>query len=205
MKTFLTKTAILIEAAFIASAPLASAATVLSYTNAGDVFAYNTTNMAQQFTLGSTAYNLSTVSLSLVNVSDPFPSFTAGVYTDISGAPGTLVSSLTYLSTGPQENAMNVYNFNTVTFTGTGLLQANTAYWVGVSQPSNNIGLIVWYRPTTLGTAQYGAFKSLGTTRAPNNPAGLTITGTAVPEPSTYALFGLGALGLVIAYRRRAA
>jgi hypothetical protein len=27
----------------------------------------------------------------------------------------------------------------------------------------------------------------------------------AVPEPSTYALFGLGALGLVIAYRRRAA
>jgi hypothetical protein len=26
-----------------------------------------------------------------------------------------------------------------------------------------------------------------------------------VPEPSTYALFGLGALGLVIAYRRRAA
>ena len=28
---------------------------------------------------------------------------------------------------------------------------------------------------------------------------------TAIPEPSTYALFGLGALALVIAYRRKVA
>ena len=34
-----------------------------------------------------------------------------------------------------------------------------------------------------------------------------TFDGTAqvVPEPSTYALFGLGALALVIAYRRKVA
>jgi hypothetical protein len=30
-------------------------------------------------------------------------------------------------------------------------------------------------------------------------------TTAAVPEPSTYALFGLGALALIVAYRRKAA
>jgi hypothetical protein len=33
----------------------------------------------------------------------------------------------------------------------------------------------------------------------------MSVTGTTVPEPSTYALMGLGALALVIAVRRRTA
>jgi hypothetical protein len=41
---------------------------------------------------------------------------------------------------------------------------------------------------------------------AKNTSGGLTFTRTdAVPEPSTYALFGLGALALVVAYRRKVA
>ena len=48
------------------------------------------------------------------------------------------------------------------------------------------------YQPTS----NYNVYAGNGATAA---------TVTSVPEPSTYALFGLGALALVVAYRRKVA
>ena len=45
----------------------------------------------------------------------------------------------------------------------------------------------------------YGTFGLVST----NNNSELVLAYTAVPEPSNYALFGLGVMALVTAYRRR--
>ena len=57
------------------------------------------------------------------------------------------------------------------------------------------------YTESTTGSAQYTVVQT--PYQITVNDAG-TLSITAVPEPSTYALFGLGALALVIAYRRKA-
>jgi hypothetical protein len=179
--------------------------TVLAYDNPPDIDVYANDTLAQQFTMGPISYNLSTISLDLVDVNQQTASLlTLAVYTDASGSPGALFSSLNYVSIGAQQSALG-QNFNNVTFSGSGVLMANTSYWVQLDN-GNNIGWVAWLSPSVVGDASYGELRLDQQSAPVNRKASLIVTGTAVvPEPSTYALFGLGALGLVIACRRRVA
>jgi hypothetical protein len=85
------------------------------------------------------------------------------------------------------------------TFTSPDLTSSN---YLGFTTSAGNYG---WLNTTW--TASTSQFQILG--GAYQSVAGVDITagntGLAVPEPSTYALFGLGALALVVAYRRKVA
>jgi hypothetical protein len=212
MKTFLTTSAIVLVVALMASYAKADTVLTIDPSTYWDYATFTDTEMAQQFLMGSNSYNLTSISLDLQNATNGFSNLSVGLYSDASGSPGTLLSSLTYSSTGPDSSLFGMA-YNSVTFTGSGLLQAGNSYWVGVSNPDGNYAdptaghpWMIWYGNPVIGEASLGTFQ-YGTSQMTNwsGQPGMTITGTAVPEPSTYAFFGLGALSLLIAYRRRAA
>lgn len=67
-----------------------------------------------------------------------------------------------------------------------------------------NDGTSLWSADFGGGVAQYNTSGTLLSSFSLHNPAGIAFT--AIPEPSTYALLGLGLLGVAIArYRRRRA
>ncbi|NBZ96919.1 MAG: PEP-CTERM sorting domain-containing protein [Proteobacteria bacterium] len=73
-------------------------------------------------------------------------------------------------------------------------------------QSSNGTGFVSFFAsssPQVSITGGQGGFDMSGVTA--NTVLRLDYSYIAVPEPSTYALFGLGALALVVAYRRKVA
>ena len=102
-----------------------------------------------------------------------------------------------------------ITSYNNGYFIGAGLRENTTAFEIlGSVTPTGEIlinytGTNGSYLGSLWGNID-GTTMNLVTYDSSGNP---TIDGTAqlVPEPSTYALFGLGALALVIAYRRKVA
>jgi hypothetical protein len=134
------------------------------------------------------------------NLSAPNARFAQGNYLQPLGVGGANVGTLGYdrlysfqttanggYISSADVNSWTVQNPNVSTGPGFGFTQ------YAVESPVGSIAYLD--RTTTSGTgAQVGSF---------NLTAGGTLSFAAVPEPSTYALMGLSALVLVIAYRRK--
>jgi len=161
---------------------------------------------SQGFTVGSTAYALSRIDLGLGSTGIPSP--VVSIYSDSASNPGTSLATFTTTST---VDSKQVYSF-----TGSFTLSANTSYWIVLSQTNSasTQESYEWYSNdafTNPSASNGSGFTYLGTSEK-NNVGGswsatlgslsINVAGTAVPEPSTYAL-GLIATGVLAAMARR--
>lgn len=155
---------------------------------------------AQGFTAASPNLTVQSVGLWLFG-SGTVPA-SVGIYSNSSGAPGTLL----YTSSTVNISAKSLYQFS---FSGANLSNG-TSYWI-VPQTSTEIS---WYLASAAPTQQNGSgYTFLGASQdigsgwtsvdATNT---FSVTVSAVPEPSTYALAGIGlaAAGLMRWRRRNA-
>jgi hypothetical protein len=125
------------------------------------------------------------------------------------------VSALNFLGNATLANSATNYGEQFVTFNTNISVTPNTEYYI-FANPNKNAGDAWWnavfhnltpseYGTTGQKTYMYNATGQLFNTTNIDEFQ-LQVNGTtSVPEPSTYALFGLGALALVIAYRRKTA
>ncbi len=168
----------------------------------------------QSFLVGSSDATIQAFWIEFGRV-DPGPGIDSGrvllsLLSDNASAPG---SSLANFSYGGSPFALSN---DTVPFNGNFNVMANTRYWIKLTaagwffdsevrttSDSSETGFAGW----SIGDSSYSFYAS----EVPESAwevrpsIKMEIYGTAVPEPSTYALFGLGALALVVAYRRKVA
>lgn len=193
--------------------------------NAGQQFggtALQFRQMAQGFTMGTTAYDLSGVRIGLNFNSTPPTSaqINVSLYNDSgSNTPGTVIGTFNTGSPTPAfvPSTSGVYDF---TYTGTTTLASNTRYWIVVERvPPSPV--FDWYFATGGGTPNPAAQNSSGVTylgtlgtvgNAPTSwgtnldsiaSSNLRFNVVVVPEPSTYALGLVGTLVMGAAARRR--
>jgi PEP-CTERM motif len=130
---------------------------------------------------------------------------TIRLWTDSSGIPGSLLSSFTETVTAIDTVGATAGNSRKhVDFTNPITLTAGTPYWIGMSGTSPSL------TQHTLITAPAGGNNAMamfsGTTFSSNVGIGdmaFRLDGEAVPEPSTFALFGLGLIGSALVMKRR--
>jgi len=171
--------------------------------------------MGQQFTTDSNSYSNLTFTLGLANYrATSQGSLTVGLYRgDDGNVPGTRIAFLgisnpSFFSSGNSKSLadLNPSDFQSVSFTNNALsLAANTTYWIEVGNDgAQNFTWDSFNPATRVGPGTYGlAYVNSTGSVNPNVVFDLKITGTAVPEPSTYALFGLGVIGLLMVMRRK--
>jgi len=182
--------------------------TIVGFSSFNDDNTQNASAMAQSFTTDASAWTLTGVVLNLANPSATSQgAFTVGLYADNAGAVGSLIGSLTTAQTSFFTNPFGgQYSFQNILFTNNAItLAASSTYWVGVSNSNNDIYWEGLFGINQTGVGTYGTTLLDDAPATSYTPLNVTVNGTAVPEPSTYALMGLGALALVIAARRRTA
>lgn len=168
-------------------------------TDLGDGVSGNTQWLAQGFATGSaTLLDLQSVTVGLFGTSVGTVPITVSIYGDVSGNPG---ASPLFTSAVTQVGTTDKYSFS---FTGA-TLQANTTYWVVPNDGS-------WYVNNGLpagpighnssGYSYVGGRESLSAT--PQNASWdvggsnrYSVSLSAVPEPSTFALAGIGLATIV--------
>ena len=157
---------------------------------------------ASPFTVSGDNYFLETIVLPTFDNGGSVNDFDVTLYSSVSGSPGVSLETITgvpFPSTDPWTSSVH-----TVTFAGTTLLLNTTEYWVGIAAGDEDAGLAWNHEPTVgLRAIKYptGTWESNGPYG--DNSGAFQVTGSAVPEPSTYAaLASLGFVGLAV-YRRR--
>jgi hypothetical protein len=115
-------------------------------------------------------------------------------------------SFLANFSYGGSPYALSI---ETPNFNGNFNVTANTRYWIEIATTGWGSGAQVLTTSDSSETGFAGWSIDDSSQFWYGDPSGpsikMEIYGTAVPEPSTYALFGLAALALVVAYRRKVA
>jgi hypothetical protein len=167
--------------------------------------------IGQLFRTTSDSYNITGLQLGLFNNWNTSGSFTLAIYTAINdpsnigySKPGSLIESSTY-------DASNV-----LAYTGNNSDNPFVVSGLNINlQPDQNYFLIAqgvdlvqsmdgWDSPGSLAWLYNSGATSDWEVNHEGGWSVATVI-TAVPEPSTYALLGLGALALVVAYRRKVA
>ena len=177
-------------------------ATVVSNINeVNDQFAtVDNASRGLSFTTDSSDYVLNSVNLFLGPGTSGSNDFEVSIWSDIGNAPNFSIATLAG-SSNPSSNPPQEFTY---TATTTINLASDTTYWIVASSSLNSP-----YRwEGTTSTAQAGVW-SFGDDFATSTNSGITwnisnalslqasIDATAVPEPSSVLLLGLGALGMV--------
>ncbi len=166
------------------------------------------TQRAVSFTTSGTAFNVSSVTFTLINyISSTDTAIVTFRLDDGSDAPSaTVFASLT----APVSESNSAGNFvftpiSAITMAG------NTKYWLVIAAGSET-ETFSWMRSNPVeeptGTATFGSQEISenggATWQAGDSGAhSFQVNGSAVPEPSTVALVGLGAGAVLLAHRRR--
>ena len=159
---------------------------------------------ASPFTVSGDNYFLETIVLPTFDNGGSVNDFDVTLYSSVSGSPGVSLETITgvpFPLTDPWTSSVH-----TVTFAGTTLLLNTTEYWVGIAAGDEDAGL-AWHTEPTLGIRalqRFDPFEDWFTIGPSSGESGaFQVTGSVVPEPSTYAaLASLGFVGLAV-YRRR--
>ena len=170
-----------------------------------------TTWGANQFKTDFTNLVITSVTLTMNATSGTANGVVLRIFSDSSNTPGASVGGYTFDSPAIGGNHNAPVN---VTFTPTSSisLNANTNYWIVVSDPNSNSEWRYTSSNTGSSTAIGGyVVRDASTTNSggswsifTNSPYLTEISASAVPEPSTYAAWaGVIALGTTVVLRRR--
>ena len=216
MKKLLPSLALLFTLLLPASILAVQPSIVSNSAGTGDVGAFRLKFMSQTFSTDSQAWSNLNITLALANYNATSSgSFSLGIYADSAGSIGSLIGDFTssnsaFFTTPTGLVGDNPTDFQNILFQNNAVtLSANTTYWVALNNDTRqNFSWAIYDGTSTSGSGSYG-LAWLGNSSASVSDLGgnlfaTRVTGTpsTVPEPSTYALFGVGALALVIAYRR---
>jgi hypothetical protein len=158
-------------------------------------------NVFDSFSTGPSGFNLADVKLLLEGAPTSPGSFTAAVYSDSSTKPGALLYTIGTLSDSALSSSLSVVDF---TLASPDYLAANTRYWLVLNTTNNSSASWGWsYDQSALGVAgEYLGHGSVVSSNI-NGPYQMELSGSsAVPEPTTMLLLGLGLIG-VAGVRRR--
>ncbi len=211
-----------------AIAPLASADTIV------DVSPNNAGTTGTSYRIGgpnhqveymswtqSSAYTVVNISALIGSILPPDPAFDAYLSDSIGSSAGAALYTATNINAPGTDDASK---FTSITLFSNLSLGAGTYYLTIYSTDSDSVNDIRWATGTTVnvGTGVTGGYANAAgdgildstspwksTFVSSSSTLGFNVTGiatAAVPEPSTFALMGLGGIGLMIrAYRRRMA
>ncbi len=132
----------------------------------------------------------------------PITSFEVGFYDDIAGQPGSLLKTETFLGQAGQTDNGDGTNSYSVTLVSPFLAGSGTTYWVSVV-PTLDFPPQWGWAYSDVGDA-IGFQDFLGDRFERETDFAFELRGTAVPEPSSWALAALGLSSILAArYRQR--
>ena len=162
---------------------------------------FSSQNAYISFQTGNDSYTLNSVTFILGSFtsSGPLTWFSSNLYTDKNGSRDQPIFSLLNGSIGSQSGEF-IPTSNTI-------LTSNTKYWLGLNiSAAQSISYTISQQLAVTTDANYfsqDGWAMISSTA--NTPGSLmySVSATAVPEPSTYALFGIGAIGMLVVLARK--